>query len=144
MYLQTKDYEKSVKSYEEILEYNKQDINAFVRPIWIYLDFLNDPTKAVKLSEMAVIAFPNDAMAYNLLGWSQTGTLNYVEAEKNLKKSIEIDSTSAAPYYNLGKLYENQDLIEDALYSYQKAYELDQAGSIGNLAAKRYNNLLIE
>ena len=98
----------------------------------------------MKLSESAVITFPEDAMAYNLLGWSQTGTKNYIEAEKNLKKAISMDPEFTAAYYNLAKLYEEQNRIDTALMNYQKAYELDQNGSIGNLAAKRYNALLLE
>jgi len=144
LYLQTGKYAESVKIYEEVLAANKQDINSFVRPIWIYLEFLNEPDKAYKLGELAVMTFPNNAMAYNLLGWSQTGTKNYVEAEKNLKKAIATDPTLPAPYYNLGKLYENMKETDKALENYQKAYELDQNGSIGNLSAKRYNALLIQ
>ena len=144
LYLDKGDYQKSVETYEKILKENKQDINAFVRPIWIYLDFLNEPDKALKLGELAVVTFPENAMAYNLLGWSQIGTGNTVEAEKNLLKSIEMDSTQAAPYYNLGKLYEATKEINKAKDAYQKAYELDQNGSIGNLAAKRYNILLVQ
>ncbi len=144
LYLETKQYEKSVGIYENLLETNKQDINAFVRPIWIYLDFLNEPQKAMKLAELAVIAFPEDPMAYNLLGWSQTGTGNIIEAEKNLKKAIASDPDLAAAHYNLGKLYEQVGENEKALKSFQEAYNLDQNGSIGNLAAKRYNALLIQ
>lgn len=144
LYLQTQEYQKSVTAYEEVLNYNKQDINAYVRPIWIYLDFLNEPTKAVKLAEMAVMTFPNDPSAYNLLGWSQVGTGNYTEAEKNLNKAIAGDPNLAAAHYNLGKMYEEQGRDQLALESFQKAYNLDQSGSIGNLAAKRYNALLAE
>jgi tetratricopeptide (TPR) repeat protein len=144
LYLDKADYAKSVQGYEEILKENNQDINAFVRPIWIYLEFLNQPEKALKLGEAAVIAFPGNAMAYNLLGWSQIGTENYIEGEKNLLKSIQMDPTQAAPHYNLGKLYEATNDIEKAKAQYQSAYQLDQNGSIGNLAAKRYNILLVQ
>ncbi len=98
----------------------------------------------MKLGELAVITFPEEPMAYNLLGWSQVGTKNYIEAEKNLKKAIGMDISLTAGYYNLAKLYEEQGEKELALENYQKAYELDQNGSIGNLAAKRYNAILIE
>ena len=144
LYLEVEDYEKSVAIYQEVLEVSKQDINAFVRPIWIYLDFLNEPDQALKLGEMAVMTFPEDPMAYNLLGWSQIGVKNYVEAEKNLQKAISMDPSFAAAHYNLGKLYEELKRNESAMESYQKAYELDQNGSIGNLAAKRYNALLLK
>jgi tetratricopeptide (TPR) repeat protein len=144
LYLQTKDYAKAVESYKKVLELNDEDINAFVRPIWIYLDYLNQPAEALKIAEAAAIAFPETAMSYNLLGWSQFGTQDYLNAEKNLKKAVELDPNLAAAYYNLGRLYEIQKRKDMALPAYQKAYELDQNGSIGNLAAKAYNALMTE
>ncbi|MFC1729827.1 tetratricopeptide repeat protein [candidate division KSB1 bacterium] len=143
LYLEVGNYEESVEAYREVIETNK-DVDSFVRPIWIYLDFLEQPEKALKLGEKAVITFPESPMAYNLLGWSQVGTKNYVEAEKNLKKSITMDPTFAAAHYNLAKLYEDMNEEEQALKNYQSAYELDANGSIGNLAAKRYNAMLLE
>ena len=83
-------------------------------------------------------------MAYNLLGWSQTGTKDYRDAEANLKKALEVDPKLAAAYYNLGRLYQDQNRKPLALSAYQKAYEMDQSGSIGNLAAEHYNSLLTE
>jgi len=142
LYLAAEDYTKAVDAYESVLSINDEDINAFVRPIWIYLDYLNQPAEAFKIAETAAVAFPETAMSYNLLGWSQIGTEDYTEAEKNLKKAIELDSNLAAAYYNLGKLYEIRYRTDMALDAYQKAYELDQNGSIGNLAAQAYNALM--
>ncbi|MBU0577851.1 tetratricopeptide repeat protein [Patescibacteria group bacterium] len=144
LYLEIEDYTNAVVSYEEVLDMNNEDINSFVRPIWIYLDYLDEPEKALELAELAVAAFPETAMSYNLLGWSQVGTDDQTEAEKNLKQAIELDPNLAASYYNLGKLYEVQNRDSLALEVYQKAYELDPSGSIGNLAAQRYNVLMTE
>lgn len=144
LYLDTQNYVESVRVYEELLTQQSNDVEAFVRPIWIYLDFLKQPEKALKLAEQAVTKFPNEPMSYNLLGWSQTETRNYTEAEKNLNKALQANPQFSAAYYNLGKLYEKLNQKESALFAYQKAYEHDQNGSIGNLAAKRYNALFIE
>lgn len=144
LYLETENYQKSVNAYEQVLEENKQDINAFVRPIWIYLDFLNEPVKALKLAELAMLTFPAEPMSFNLLGWAQAGMGNYVEAEKNLKKAITDDPKLAAAHYNLGRLYEQINQEDQALTSYEQAYQLDQNGSVGNLAAKRYNAILTD
>ena len=144
LYLDAEDYTKAVESYEKVLSMNNEDINAFVRPIWIYLDYLDQPAKALNIAEVAVNTFPENAMAYNLLGWSQVDTNDQLAAEKNLKKAIELDPNIAAAHYNLGRLYETQHRKDVALEAYQKAYELDQNGSIGNLAAQAYNALLTE
>ena len=142
LYLEIGDYTKSVESYEKVLSINKDDINSFVRPIWIYIDYLNEPNKALNIAEVANSAFPESAMSYNLLGWSQIGTKDYSEAEKNLLKAIELDPSLPAAQYNIARLYDFQNRKNLALEAYQKAYELDTNGSIGNLAAMAYNELM--
>lgn len=142
LYFTTKDYKNSADTYEKVLEMSKNDITSFVRPVWLYLDFLNDPNKALKLAETAVLNFPNSAMSYNLLGWSYTGLKDEKKAEENLKKSISLDPTLAAAHYNLGNLYKENDQNQLALDEFQKAYTLDPNGSIGNLAATAHNELL--
>lgn len=144
LYLEVQNYQKSVNAYEKVLEVNTQDINSYNRPIWIYLDFLNQPERALELAQQAMINFPNEPFAYNLLGWAQMGVGNVIEAEKNLKKATQDDPEMPAAHYNLGQLYEKQEDFEKALDAYEKAYEIDQNGSIGNLAAKKYNALLIQ
>ena len=142
LYFETKDYKNSADAYEKVLEISKDDVNSFVRPVWLYLDFINDPQKALKLAETAALTFPDSAMSYNLLGWSYAGLKDDEKAEKNLKKAIELDPNLAAAYYNLGNLYNNQNRQQMALDAYQKAYSLDSNGSIGNLAAQAHNELL--
>ncbi len=142
LYLGAKNYPEAARLYKEILEMNPTDIQGFVRPIWLQLDILNQPEEALKLAQLAWNAFPNDPMAHNLLGWAQTGTGDYAEAEKNLKKALELNPNLAAAYLNLGRLYEKQEKPADAQAAYQKAYELDPNGSIGQTAASRYNSLL--
>lgn len=142
LYFETEDYEKAVKAYEEVLEVSKGDVNAFVRPVWLYIDFLNEPESAKKLAETAVLTFPDSAMSFNLLGWSYQALGDEKKGENNLKKAIELDPNLAAAHYNLGKLYESQGKNEPALTQYQTAYDLDASGSIGNMAAESYNELL--
>jgi len=143
LYFDTEEYEKSADAYEKVLDVNNKDINAFIRPIWLYVDFIKNTDKAIKLAETAVLAAPESAMSYNLLGWAYIAK-DELKAEKNLKKSLEIDSNLAAAYYNLGHLYVQQNKTDKALQFYQKAYEMDSSGSIGNMAASAYNELLKE
>lgn len=144
LYFETEEYEKSAEAYEQVLEMSKDDVSSFVRPVWLYLDFINDPQKALKLAETAALTFPDSAMSYNLLGWSYTGLGEDEDAERNLKKALEMDPNLAAAYYNLGNLYNEQNRRQMALDAFKQAYELDSAGSIGNLAAQAYNDLLKE
>lgn len=144
LYFETQDYEKSAETYENVLELSKDDVDSFVRPVWLYLDFIDEPQKALKLAETAALTFPDSAMSYNLLGWSYAGLKEDDKAEKNLKKAIELDPNLAAAYYNLANLLRSQNRDDMALDAFQKAYDLDSNGSIGNLAAKAYNELLKE
>ena len=144
LYIDSKRYADAAQAYRKVLEENNSDITTFIQPVWIYLDFLSQPKEALKIAQQAVIKFPEDPMAYNLLGWAQIGTGNFVEAEKNLNKALEMDSNLAAAHLNFGKLYEAQDHKEKAMAAYQKAYELDQNGSVGNQAAQSYNQLQSE
>jgi len=142
LYFETKEFEKSAAAYESVLEVSKDDINAYIRPVWLYLDYVNDPRKALRLSQTAAVTFPDAAMSYNLLGWSYFRLGDELKAEKNLIKALSIDPDLSAAHFNLGELYELQGNSSKALISFQKAYELDSSGSIGNMAAERYNELL--
>ncbi len=144
LYLAKKDYNKAVQMLEEVLQLNDQNVNTFIRPIWIYLDFLNDPDKALELSQKAYKAHPNNAMAFNLLAWSHLGKNEYLKAEEYLQKATSLDPNLQAAWYNLGRVYEGLAQKEKALEHYQKAYEMGKDSPIGNIAAKAYNELYSE
>ncbi len=141
LYLEMNDQQAAVQAYKEILELNQNDINAFVRPMWIYLELLQTPAEALALAKNAARLFPDHPMAYNLLGWAEAENGQDEQAEKDLKKAIELDPTLAAAHFNLGKLYERRQSTPSALASFKTAYELDPNGSIGRQAALRYNEL---
>jgi len=142
LYFEAEAYDQSVAAYEKVLELSEADVSAYIRPVWIYIDFIDDSQKAKTLAETAVLNFPESAMSYNLLGWSYIGLGQSDKAERNLKKALELEPNLAAAHYNLGHLYETQNREQLALDSYQQAYELDGSGSIGNRAAAAYNELL--
>lgn len=142
LYFDSMDYEKAAIAYEEVLKINQQDVEAFVRPVWIQIEYLEDPEKALNIAQSALTLFPESAMSYNLMGWSYIALEDYKNAEINLKKALKIDPELAAAHQNLGLLYQEMGDTDQALEYYQKAYQFDVGGSIGNLAATRYNQLL--
>jgi len=142
LYFDTQDYQKAVEAYEAVLKVSYQDVNVFVRPVWLYNDYLNDPQSALRLSQAAMEAFPESAMSYNLVGWSYINLEDYKNAEAYLNRAIVLDPKLAAAHQNLGRLYEARVMNDMALASYKKAYELDKNGPIGSLAAEQYNTLL--
>jgi tetratricopeptide (TPR) repeat protein len=118
------------------------DVDLFIRPVWIYIDQLKNPKKAMEWAKRAVTEHPNEAMSYNLMGWAQMANDDLEEAEQNLNYALVLDSKLAAAYLNFGVLYEKEGKLEQAKENYKRAYTLDPSGSVGNRAAENYNRLL--
>lgn len=142
LYFQKEEYEKASDAYENILSLNSTDIDYFIRPVWIYIDVLKTPEKALALAEKARLHHPGNAMAHNLLGWSYVANRDHINGKKYLEKAIQIDGNFAAPHLNLGKMYEQRNDIEKALNHYKKAYDLGKETDIGSIAAHRYNEVI--
>lgn len=144
LYFDTEEYEKSVQMYEEVLSLNDTNVDVFVRPVWIYLDYLKQSDKALSLAQKALKQHPKDAMAFNLAGWTYSEQGELTKAEKYLKNAIALDGSLAAAYLNLGNVYQLSGKNNDALNFFKKAYNLDRFGSIGKKAAENYNTLVIQ
>ncbi len=142
LYFDSKEFEKAAEAYESVLAIDQENVNAYIRPVWLYIDYVKDPEKALKIAQSALAAFPESAMGYNLMGWSYIGLEDLKRAESHLKKALEIDPLLPAAHLNIGTLYEIQSKEKQALTSYHEAYRLDEAGSIGNLAGVKYNELI--
>jgi tetratricopeptide (TPR) repeat protein len=142
IYLQLKQYEQSAASYENVLSLNDTDIDYFVKPVWIYLERLKQPQKAVVLAQKAVQDHPDDAMSYNLLGWAFIGTNELGNAEQYLQKAMRMNPNLDAVYLNFGLLYEKKGNPEEAINYFKKAFALGNGNSISLLAAEQFNNLI--
>lgn len=142
VYFLLEDYESSARNYEQVLELNDSDLNYFIRPIWLNIDYLDNPTHALELAEWAIESHPGEAMSYNLKGWVLIATENYEEASDYLNQALTMDPDLAAAYLNLGTIAEAQGNYEEAKENYRQAYTLDQNDSVGALAAEKYNNLV--
>lgn len=143
LYVETQEYEKAVALYEVVLDVDSpKEMAQYVRPLWIYIDLLKTPDRALELALEAKEKYPDDAMAYNLLGWAYLAKKDYGNAETNLLLALSKDRGLSAAYLNLGKLYEETGKLDNAKKFYQRAYFMDQGTSVGNTAAELYNNLL--
>lgn len=142
VYLQMQEYEKAAENYEDVLSLNSKDVNYFIKPMWIYIDRLNEPQKAIALANKAISAHPEDAMSYNLLGWAKMSNNELYEAKQYLDKAASLNPNLDAVYLNFGKLYEKRGDNQTALAFYKKAYELGQGASISVAAADSYNKLI--
>lgn len=142
IYLILEDYDAATDRYEEVLSLNSQEINYFIKPMWVYIERLNQPEKAVTLANLALQTHPDEAMSYNLLGWAKIATGDLVEAKQSLEKAASIDPELDAVYLNFGTLYERRGDPQTALAFYKKAYELGSGNSISTAAADMYNKLI--
>jgi len=142
LYLITQHYDEALKTYLDIIQEGKvNDINNYVRPIWIYIDIKKQPMEALHLAQQAHTAYPDSAMGYNLLGWAALANDDLVTAEENLDIALKKDPNIQAVYLNLGDLYAKKGEKEKAKDFYKRAYFMDKNSSIGNLAASKYNTL---
>lgn len=143
-YLQSEKYTLAAQKYEEILHISDNDVNNFIQPIWILIDFVNDPKKALEIAKWSIEKHPNSALSNNLLGWAYLANEDYVNAEKSLNKALEIDKNVSAIYLNFGKLHKAKGEKAKAKEYFLKAYELDPSSSVGALAAQEFNSILTE
>ncbi|MBT7484572.1 tetratricopeptide repeat protein, partial [Candidatus Peregrinibacteria bacterium] len=137
-------FDIAVDAYENVLILNSADVNLYIRPIWLYLDKLDYADRAQELAEQAVQEHTNTAMSYNLLGWVQVAQEDFSNAEQNLNYALILDANLAAAYLNLGWLEQKRDNLEQAKEHYKRCYTIDPSGSVGNLAANRYNEILTQ
>lgn len=142
IYLILEDYEQATDRYEEVLSLNSQDLNYFIKPMWIYIERLDQPEKAITLANFALQNHPDEAMSYNLLGWAKLASGDLVEAKENLEKAVAIDPNLDAAYLNFGSLYQRRGDNSTALAFYKKAYDLGRGNSISTAAADMYNKLI--
>lgn len=126
------DYKNAAKKYEKVLTINTSNLEVFTKLVVLYIDKLNEPGKALTISEKAIENFKDDAMSYNLKGWALTALNRYTEAKEYLYKALEMDKSLSSINLNIGWLYEKQGMMELAKEYYKKA---------GDIALMRLNNL---
>jgi len=142
VYLEMKDYPQSAANYEKVLALNSQDVNYYIRPIWIYIEKMDAPQKALVLAQKAEKEHPDTAMAQNLMGWALIYNNDFNDAEAHLKVAQALDPGLDATYLNFGILAEKRNQTVAALAFYKKAHGLGPGSGVSASAATRYNQLL--
>jgi tetratricopeptide (TPR) repeat protein len=95
------------------------------------------PEEAREQLKNALKEFPNYAGYYDLLGVVEALEGNYVPAEQNFKKAIQLDPLLVGAYLNLGRLYQqnsrnDRDAPLKALTTYGKVLKFDPANPEAN------------
>ena len=77
--------------------------------------------EAVKWAEASLKVSPNDALAYNLLGYIEMSRGNFAASESALRKYTFIASNQANPHDSLGELYTVLGRWDEAIAEFNKA-----------------------
>lgn len=135
-YFALADYQKSAIEYEKANEISPLDLPLYTRVIWMYIEPNNNPLKALSISQKAVQNYPGNAMALNLLGWSQLANNNLDEAEKFLQQAISKDVTMDAAYLNLGVIHSQRNNPEVAISYFDKAIKYAEENGNESIKAR--------
>lgn len=141
LYISEKMFEHAASSYRSILNTNPENLEIFIRMVWLNIDKLNNPEEALQTALKALENHPENAMSHNLVGWAYTATGDYDEAEKHLNTALSMHEDFDAAHLNMGWLYEKRGLFDKAKDHYKEAYMLGQGNPVGNRAAIRFNEL---
>lgn len=144
LYLLQENYEEASEKYEDIVSKNPNNLDLFAKIVWLNIDKINDPEKALKYANKSIENYPDAAMSYNLSGWAYTANDQYPEAKAALEKALEINPEFDAAHLNIALLYQKEGFIDLAKEYYKKAYILGQGTSVGNLASLKFNALTEE
>jgi len=141
LYLIQQEYEKSANNYLELLSINQNNMEVFTKSIWLAIEKLNKPEKALEIALTALKEHPEEAMSYNLVGWAYTANNDFEKGKVYLEKALAMNSDFDAANLNFGWLYEKKGTDKLAKEYYKRAYTLGNGNSIGNLAAIRFNKI---
>lgn len=142
LYILKEDFKKSEEIFSSLQIQDTSNIALATQLVWLNIDKLNNPEKALKIALKIYSAKPTDAMSLNLLGWAYTANEDYINGDKFLKNAISADPNLDAAYLNLGWLNEKTNKEKIAQTYYKKAQSINKTSSIAKLATVRYNNII--
>jgi tetratricopeptide (TPR) repeat protein len=140
-YYKQQDYAKAADNFTKAIDLGKITIDDYIKPVWLYLEPLNNQSKALEIAEKAFGEHPDNAMAYNLLGWAQLSNNQLAEAQKNLEKAISLNPQLEASYYNLGNLHKQQNNNSVAIAYYEKAISYAEKNNVQSILDRAQSEL---
>ena len=110
--------------YLALLKIKPDDPELLNNLAYVYTDGMKDAAKAEPLARKAVRLWPNNPHALDTCGWTVLQLGRQLEAEQYLMRAIQLKPDSATIRYHLGRLYEAQQSLSEALKQYRNAAEL--------------------
>jgi len=119
-----KEYEKALKSFEEALQLNPDDVDSLCQKC-IALNILDRYDEALKTINKVLEIDPNNAFALRLKASVLGPSERYEEALESINKSISIEPKNPHGYYIQGLALKSLDRFEESLKSLDKSLEID-------------------
>jgi superkiller protein 3 len=117
-------YEEAIAAYRKAVELEPNLFEARLN-LGILLFQQDDPQGALEHLERAATLKPDYLRAQLYYGWALARTGQMERAEKQYKAVLQLDQKPASTHCDLGQLYLQEKRYQEALGSFQKAYELD-------------------
>ena len=95
----------------------------------------------IPAAEALIEAEPNDAEAYDLLGWMQflSGALD--DSEASLRRALELEPGLSSARYHLARQLESQGQRDPAVAEYRRVVDLDTSGAFRERALRDLQRL---
>lgn len=134
-----KDFEKAKEVYEEILNFDEENVEALVN-LGVILKALGDRKTAYKNYVKAINLNPKYIFAYNNLGNLLKDTGNYKAAIQVYSDAIKIEPKNFHAYNSLGMVYEKLKDNQRAIIAYKEAVRVNPnfAKAVNNIGVVLY------
>lgn len=129
-----RDYEKAGRIVREYVRRFPEEPDAYFRLAGVLMRE-GKTEEMLATYERLLTLDPNQASAYNSLGYHYIGSRDFVKAEDYLKRYRFLASDQANPYDSLGELYANTGRYDEAEEHLRRALEIkpDFLPAIGHL-----------
>lgn len=135
-YFALENFPKASEEYEKAANSGKLDMDLFIRAVWINIEPANNAIKALSIAQKALETYPEEAMAFNLVGWAYLANNNSADAEIYLQRAISTDPTLDASYLNLGVLHAQRSNNEVANTYFDKAIKYAEENGSASIKAR--------
>jgi tetratricopeptide (TPR) repeat protein len=95
----------------------------------------------IPAAQALIEADEDNAAAYDLLGWMQFLSGDSAEAEKSLRKAVELDPNLISARYHLARYLETEGKVTEAIEQYRQIVEWDTVGIFRDQATKALQRL---
>lgn len=140
-YLEKRDYLAAREWYRAAVERAPREVEFHLLRAEFHLEYLLWLEDGLAAAQMAVALDPENAMAWDLLGWGQYLTKRSEEARGSLERAILLNPDLASAYYHLGPVYAREGLDNEARWAYERAIDLDTEGLYRERAQKALKEL---